>query len=891
MSAPTSVTTSSDAAGHIVAETITFADHSRVQINNVFSAGHVASSVAVTGANGSTTTLNVTGTAGPSVLLAGSGQTVTGGGAGSTSILIGDGGSKLMGGAGVAVMIGLGAGDAVTGGAGAATVLLAGDNETVFDSAGPITAYLEGASDTATLNNGATLVIGGTYDTATAGTNVTAYLQGTGDVVAFGTGATVVVTGSQDSAYTQGGSTAWITGAGATVNMGTGSYASVGGANAIVTSSGGSISVAAGITATLNTSYDTVNVAANANVTVVGVGDQINASTADTIVVTGTVASGNANTVTVTGTGTGVTMSGGTLNVTAGSTAFLNGNHDSVSALANTTVGMLGDDNYIQGGAGAVINVGGSRVGVVMSGGTLNVNPTSLVYLTGNRNIVGGGQGTSISALGDFNVITAAPADVITVGGNGDIVGMSNGTLNVNTGSSATVNGNQDNLVIGSNVTLGVSGSTETITSGGPGDVVNLGGYNSSATVTMSGGALNVGAGSSASLAGNQDNLTANQGSATIAIVGNGDVFTGVTSDIVTSGGTYNTVAIAGHSTISGSNENQNVSVGAGGETATVIYDTVGNQPWTSQDAVFDEQGREVFSAQVLRIGNPSIFVPSSGWNTSPSAYTFYSYNVDKWGHTTPAGPVSSENFSDSHGDSQQTLFNYDGTLKAVQNIYADKTQDISMFGSSKGTLSSFTATFGSNGIVQNIIESTGVLGGQSTLVTVTGAEILQSLQNVGTSTFIENGIKLLLVNSGTVSGSASTTSMYWQSISQGSASASAAPSAVTSNLGFAPEAAGISVAYGLHFIGEAIAGYAFGNLGAALGGAIGITVGAIVGSVVPGLGTVAGAEAGFVVGRAGGVIAGGVIGGDWGGDLANQMQQSGSVSFDPNQTSAPPMY
>ena len=77
MSTP-SITTTSDAAGHVVAETISFADNSQVQINNAFSASGVASSIAVTVASGTSTTLNVTGAAGPSVLLAGSGQTITG---------------------------------------------------------------------------------------------------------------------------------------------------------------------------------------------------------------------------------------------------------------------------------------------------------------------------------------------------------------------------------------------------------------------------------------------------------------------------------------------------------------------------------------------------------------------------------------------------------------------------------------------------------------------------------------------------------------------------------------------------------------------------------------------------------------------------------------------
>lgn len=75
MSAP-SITMSSDAAGHIVSETVSFADQSSVQIDNVFGADGVTSNITVLTASGVTTALQVTGTDQPDVQVAEAGHSI-----------------------------------------------------------------------------------------------------------------------------------------------------------------------------------------------------------------------------------------------------------------------------------------------------------------------------------------------------------------------------------------------------------------------------------------------------------------------------------------------------------------------------------------------------------------------------------------------------------------------------------------------------------------------------------------------------------------------------------------------------------------------------------------------------------------------------------------------
>lgn len=77
MSAPsTNIVT--DEYGRVAIETLRFSDSSSVQIINAYGTGIVTSRIAVTTANGTATTMTVTGTAQPDVQVAGSYQSITG---------------------------------------------------------------------------------------------------------------------------------------------------------------------------------------------------------------------------------------------------------------------------------------------------------------------------------------------------------------------------------------------------------------------------------------------------------------------------------------------------------------------------------------------------------------------------------------------------------------------------------------------------------------------------------------------------------------------------------------------------------------------------------------------------------------------------------------------
>ena len=296
---------------------------------------------------------------------------------------------------------------------------------------------------------------------------------GSSDVVnAVGAADTITVTGSGDTLTATGSSSKVILTSGDvgdTVNMSNGAI-QVGAGSINVVGSTDNIYVASGVVTTINDEFsgaaqnilatnDTINALGLYNVAIAANGDTINllSSTAELIGILGTGNTINAN------------ISGDLIDLYSNAEAQINGTNATVSFIfggGQTVIGsfdtidlmagyastITGSSNIVNGASGSTAILASGDVGntVSMSNGTIDLG-TGSVSVVGSIDVINGVSGSTV---------TLASGDV------GDTVSMSTGTITLGTGNVSVVGS--------SDVINGVSGSTVILTSGDAGDIVTL---------------------------------------------------------------------------------------------------------------------------------------------------------------------------------------------------------------------------------------------------------------------------------------------------------------------------------------------------------------------------------------------------------------------------------
>lgn len=412
-----------------------------------------------------------------------------------------------------------------------------------------------GSSDLVTLNGGTMVVnLSGNNDQLAANGNAdTLSLIGNSNTLtAYGDHDSIVFGGRNSTLGTGGSSIAIIDNSSVTVNGFNDTINFGNGDQAIVNGGSMLMGIAGNVnTVTLNGNDETVTVAGNANTLSVN---------------------GQNSTVALAGLGNNVTTANNKITFADGSSAILNGEGDFVTLNNNVSVTMNG---------------GTMSVGLVGNNNTLAVNGNSeLLSLAGNNNIVTaygqndsisfGGLDSSLSTGGSQIVVTNGSrivvngyADVVNLGDSDQAV-INGGSMQLSVAGSAnaiTVNGDSETIVVAGNANiLSANGQSSTISLSGLGNVVTTAGNQislangSSATVnglddditassniglTLNGNAMH------AVFVGNNDNIAANGNENTISAIGNNNVLNAYgQNDVITFGG-QNSVLSTGGSSVS----------------------------------------------------------------------------------------------------------------------------------------------------------------------------------------------------------------------------------------------------------------------------------------------------------------------------------------------------
>jgi len=271
-----------------------------------------------------------------------------------------------------------------------------------------------------------------------------------------------------------------------------------------------------------------VTVENNASATVGGSEDAIVLKSDDTLAVTG-----QGDAVTVEGTNDSLTSSSGLITVQGGAQAAIDGSSDTIDIAGSATVAIDGSNDRVQvSGSGANLSLDGSGDFVAMDDGSLQLADGSSATLEGSNGAVSLGSNDTLRVDGQNDTVTAyGQDDTVTVAGPGDNVTLNNTDSSVTAkgdGGSLTLNGEHDIATIeGAHTSLEDGANYTTITDTGANTSIDLRG--SGTTVTSTGASTTVddgGGGNSITTSGSDDTITIGGPSTTIDDKGDGGSLT-----------------------------------------------------------------------------------------------------------------------------------------------------------------------------------------------------------------------------------------------------------------------------------------------------------------------------------------------------------------------------
>ena len=456
---------------------------------------------------------------------------------------------------------------------GGGNIINAGVDSTVYIGSTTI-----GADDTVNATGDQSITLGSDVSVDVVGSGNTILVAGTGDVLS-GSGDTISSSNVSLTILNTSGTADLISGNNDTITANHSSI-SFSGMDEVLSGNYDTVGLGTGSSVTL-TSYDeTLNVNSGASVVISGGGNNIiNAGVDDTVVIDSMFA-GYIDTVNATDDQGIILGSDVSVDVVgAGNTITVNGG-DSVSANGDT-IQIAGIDNSLSGSGDTISSSNGSLTIMNTSGAadlisgnsdTITANHSSIMFggvgevLSGNYDTVGLGTSSSVTLTSyDDSINLSSGAGVVISGGGNNIINAGiDDSVVINSSSDGyanTVNATGDqNITLGSDVSVNVVGSGNTILVTGTGDVLT----DSGDTVSSSNISLTImnTSGTADFISGNNDTITTNRSS--IMFGGVGEVMSG----------NYDTVGLATGSSVTLANYDDTVNMSSG---ASVIISGGGN--------------------------------------------------------------------------------------------------------------------------------------------------------------------------------------------------------------------------------------------------------------------------------------------------------------------------
>jgi Ca2+-binding RTX toxin-like protein len=573
-----------------------------------------------------------------------------------TLVVVGSG-NTLTAGSGSSTLNATGGSNKLTGGAGKDTIIVSGGGSNTIDG-GAGTDTLDytgwGSPITVNLKTGQAINVVGT-DTFS---NIETFLLGAGnDTVVAGTGSYMLNGGGGSNTLDYTGATS-----GVNVNMLTGVVANNGyGAqdsisnfqNVIVTASG-SILHAGSVGGTLRATgnFDTLTGQTSDTLIVVGSGDTLVAGSGSSTLN----ATGGSNKLTGGGGNDTLSVSGGASNTLDGgagantldyqgwaSNVMLNlGTGQAVNLLGTDTFSNIqtfflgaGNDTVAAGAGSHTLNGGGGSNTLDYAGATAGVNVNLLTGVVANngygaqdtvsnfQNVIAttsgsilhaGAVGSTLRATGNFEALTGQSSDTLIVIGSGNILtaGSGNSTLNATGGSNKLTGGAGNDTII-------VSGGASNTIDGGTG--VNTLDYTAwSSSVTL--------------------NLKTGQA---VNVLGT-DTFANIQTFLLGNGNETVVAGVGGHTVTAGSGNNMLDYTGAtSGVNVNLLTGVVANNGYGAQDSVSNFQNVTVAtSGSILHAGAKAGTLRATGNFDTLTGQTSDTLVVVGSGNTLTAGSGSS---------------------------------------------------------------------------------------------------------------------------------------------------------------------------------------------------------------------------------------------------------
>ncbi|MBV6754798.1 LysM peptidoglycan-binding domain-containing protein, partial [Pseudomonas chlororaphis] len=195
-----------------------------------------------------------------------------------------------------------------------------------------------------------------------------------------------------------------------------------------------------------------------------------------------------------------------------------------------------------------------------LSDATVNLSAGSSATLSGSNNNITGGIGDTVTTQGTNENVTLGTSSTLDVQNGSVTVNLSGSTVIVGAGSEATLTGSSDTVTDGANTTLSLTGvsNNDTVTMSA-GDTVSIASSDQGEMIYASGDAVSLGSNTTSTLIGNNDQVSGGTGN-TVSVVGN-DTVQGA-SDLLYLGGNE-TVSTSGSGMTVETNAND-VVVGSG---------------------------------------------------------------------------------------------------------------------------------------------------------------------------------------------------------------------------------------------------------------------------------------------------------------------------------------
>ena len=235
----------------------------------------------------------------------------------------------------------------------------------------------------------------------------------------------------------------------------------------------------------------------------------------------------------VTGSNVSVTRSGVNVMVDNNASATVSGSENAIV--------LKSDDTLAVTGQGDAVTVEGTNDSLTMSSGLITVQGGAQAAIDGSSDTIDVAASATVAVGGSNDrVQVSGPGANLSLDGSGEFVAMDDGSLQLADGSSATLEGSNDAVSLGSNDTLRVDGQNDTITAYGQNDTVTVAGPGDTVTAVQSFDTVSV--------TGANDTVTAEQSYSSVTVTGVNDAVAETNfQDAVVLGGQNDTATLSGY--------------------------------------------------------------------------------------------------------------------------------------------------------------------------------------------------------------------------------------------------------------------------------------------------------------------------------------------------------